>query len=198
MRFFTAWPGPSASVRVGLEPEDYEESWGEIPGYADHKEQQMLGTVPDAGGHLKVIQGSLTRDLIRGVEPWMHFLSQNTVSVFQEYGFTGVQFVRYTVEGLPNGESALYRLIITGRCGAIVSAYDLDRQRKLISMDTSSIEFVNIDTWDGSDFFLPQARNGGWYFTKRVAQTIKKHKLAFGTKELLWTDQTAFDALFEK
>jgi hypothetical protein len=198
MKFYTDWPGPSASVRVGLEPKDYEEGWGEIPGYADHKEQQMLGTVPDAGGHLKVIQGSRMRDLIQGVEPWMFFLTERAVTVFQEYQFTGCRFVRYTVEGLPNGESVLYRLIVTGRCGAIVSAYDLDRQRKLISIDTSSTKFLNIDTWDGSDFFVPQPRKGGWYFTKRVAKTIKEHKLAFGTKELLWTDRTAFDALFER
>ena len=50
MKFFTDWPGPTNSIQVTLQPKDYDEGWGEIPGYVEHKERQMLGMEQDAGG----------------------------------------------------------------------------------------------------------------------------------------------------
>ena len=106
--------------------------------------------------------------------------------------------MRYSVDGLPSGETTLYRLIITGRCGMVESALELDDKRKLRSIEMGHIHYVDVNSWDGSDFFVAIPGSGTFYFSKRVALAIKKHKLAFSTKERLWTDRAAFDALFER
>jgi hypothetical protein len=80
----------------------------------------------------------------------------------------------------------------------VESALELDDKRKLRSIEMGYIHHVNASSWDGSDFFVAIPRSGTFYFSKRVALAIKKHKLAISTKERLWTDRVAFDALFER
>jgi hypothetical protein len=198
VRFFTDWPGPTNSIQVTLQHKDYEESWGEIPGYFEHKERQMLGLEQDVGGHLRVAEGSKMRDIVTCYQPMMDFVTQRTAEIFTDAKFSGCQFVRYSADGIPSGETALYRLIITGRCGIVESALELDDKRKLRSIEMGHIHYVEVNSWDGSDFFVAVPRSGTFYFSKRVALAIKKHKLAFSTKERLWTERAAFDALFER
>lgn len=196
IKFYTWWPNPGKSIQLSLEPEDYEECWGEIPGYFDHKYRQKLGLEPDLGGHVKVVYGHRMRDYIRCVQPCMEFFSVRMAEMITRENFTGCRLVRYTAEGLPNGETEVFRLIITGRCGPVISALDEDDRRQLRSIENGSIRYLDINTWDGSDFFHIQPGYGGWYFTKRVAQAIRKHKLEFTTKDYAWTDKAQFDALF--
>jgi hypothetical protein len=198
MTFYTTWPGPTNSIQVTLHPKDYTEGWGEIQGYFEHKERQMLGLEPDAGGHLKVAEGSRMRDLVTCYQPMMQFVTERTVEVFTQANATGCHFVHYSVDGLPSTEKSLFRLIVTGRCGIVESALDLDDKRKLRSIEMGHIHYVDVNSWDGSDFFVAIPGSGTFYFSKRVALAIKKHKLAFSTKERLWTDRVAFDALFER
>jgi len=198
VKFYKWWPGPGTSVRLSLEPEDYEVGWGEIPGYFEKKYRQLLGLEPDPGGHLKVVYGHRMRDFIYGIQPCMDFVSARMANMFIDAKFTGCQFVRYTAEGLPNGDTEVYRLIISGRCGPVIHAMDEDDKRGLKAIENGSLNYMDINTWDGSDFFHEQPKYGSWFFTKRVAQAIRKHKLDFTTKDYLWTDKVQFDALFER
>ena len=199
MKFCSAGFGPDNQVQVSLWPKDYKDSWGGIPGYFEHKEAQAHGLVPGEGGHLKVSSGTQMRDYIMGIQPWMTFFTARAVDALGPLGFTGYRLVRYTAEGLPSGDSELYRIIITGRCGAVVSSTDINMTRRLKDLDNVGLYCFDLNTWDGSDFFLPQPRNGvNLMTTTRVMKAVRKHKLKIPLREDVWTDRAAFEDLFER
>lgn len=119
--------------------------------------------------------------------PGMNLLSSRAIDLMREHGFTGWR--TYAVEVTGKNKEAVegyHGLQVYGRCGPIDDSKSRQVWREPVVEGGPRFQvwlghYFDVDTWDGSDFFMP-AEVGGrenllMYVTERVKIAFEKAKL---------------------
>jgi hypothetical protein len=153
--------------------------------HSEYYDQHMLilGNYSDITFPVVFKQGSgkKLQDMLDTCWPSLYLISDRMKAVLEEEGLTGWKSYPVRVFDKHDDEIFGYHgFSVTGRCGMI----DYSKSEVVMRQFAPNGPivkyykglYVGLDTWDGSDFFLPE-KNLGTVVTKRVVDILKKHKL---------------------
>lgn len=102
-------------------------------------------------------------------------LSQRLVDVIRKEQLTGCDFVPCTIEGKGGESWNYYTLIVQGRCGAIADRESVKVERLYPGgiFPVWRGLYFDPESWDGSDFFMPDEPVGWVIVSERVKVVLE-------------------------
>ena len=125
--------------------------------------------------------GNKWYDMIETGSVLLKIISENMKEIFEKENFTGWKTFPIKIFNKKGEEiQGYYGFSVVGKSGPVdySKCQLLERPHRILAGKTERIckgFYVDIDKWDGSDFFLPEG-NSGIIVSKRVAEAIKRNK----------------------
>ncbi|MEQ9263610.1 MAG: hypothetical protein RLN81_00190 [Balneolaceae bacterium] len=124
-------------------------------------------------------QGSRIKDYIPTTYVSLHLFSNKIFEELEKNNFSGFRKVPINLkDGNSNNIEGYSLLTVTGKCGKTFKDEKTIQTLPPITefgkaMDHYIGIFFDVDTWDGSDFFMPE-ETGFIFFTERVKEVLLK------------------------
>lgn len=151
------------------------EAQNSTPFDPDRHWKEIRGLLPLSDPAYHQVGGKDVRDVILGTLGGHYLIHERILAAWREAQVTGFRTVPVTFRTYSDEVLRCYQfLVVTGRCGEMPMRGIRPANPPSLSVEKGMR--LDLDTWDGSDIFIPEEHPNAVLVTKKVMKLCKAQK----------------------